>query len=94
MPLIILVSFLTSSYAWNHDQIVFLPMTVQAFSWFKSHLIKTLIILITVFIIELSMMVSIWVRQTQADTIWQPFAWGGFYILASSMKASDWKSTQ
>jgi hypothetical protein len=42
MPLIILVSFLTSSYAWIHDQIEFLPMIVQVFSWFKSHQINTL----------------------------------------------------
>lgn len=94
MPLIILVSFLTSSYAWNHDQVVFLPMIVQALSWFSSQQLKTMVILVTYFVIDLAMLVSIWIGQTQSETIWQPFVWAGFYLLARGMKVSERLSTQ
>jgi hypothetical protein len=82
LPLVIMVSFVTASYGWSFDQIVFIPVLMQSAIWISKNIQKRWPFVIGYFIIYIFMIkgmlpavvVPFW-------DIWQPIALLTLYLV-------------
>jgi hypothetical protein len=80
---ILLLSLLTTFFAWTHDMTVLLPCVLLALIWFRRDPAKNFWILMVLVLIDVLYIRVLWATQNSFFTLWMPWILAALYLFKS-----------